>query len=321
MTRAIICGISGQDGAYMAQFLLQKGYDVVGTSRDIKSTSFYRLEKLGIKNDVQLIDLDILDSQSIASVLQKKEPHEIYNLAGQSSVSLSLERPLETMNSIANGTLQLLEAIRRSGKSIKFFSPGSSECFGDTKGQPADENTPFQPKSPYAVAKAAAFWHVSNYREAHQLFACSSIMFNHESPLRPDRFVTKKIISAACRIAAGSTERLKLGNLNISRDFGWAPEFIEAMWLMLQQPQPQDFVLATGESRRLEEFVSVAFAQLGKDWRNHVDIDPGLMRSSDVPMARGNPEKARQILHWTAQKKMEDIIRLMIEYENQALVR
>jgi GDP-mannose 4,6-dehydratase len=201
------------------------------------------------------------------------QPDEVYNLAGQSSVGLSFEQPVETLESIATGTLNLLEAIRFIGAPIRLYNAGSSECFGETGEAGADENTPFRPRSPYAVAKAAAFWEVANYREAYGLFACSGILFNHESPLRPERFVTQKIVTAACRIAEGSTEKLTLGNMAIRRDWGWAPEYVEAMSLMLQQEQPEDYVIATGESCSLEEFVAIAFAAVGLDWRDWVVSD------------------------------------------------
>jgi GDPmannose 4,6-dehydratase len=238
MKTALICGISGQDGAYLAQLLLSKGYNVCGTSRDAQVSSFSNLVKLGIRDRVKLESVALNDFRSVLQVLTKIQPDEVYNLAGQTSVSLSFEQPVETLESIATGTLNLLESMRFFNKPIKFYNAGSSECFGDTNGEAATESTPFRPRSPYAVAKAAAFWEVANYREAYNLFACSGILFNHESPLRPERFVTQKIVSTACRIAAGSSEKLLLGNIEIERDWGWAPEYVEAMYLMLQQDEP-----------------------------------------------------------------------------------
>jgi GDPmannose 4,6-dehydratase len=233
-------------------------------------------------------------------------------------VGLSFQQPVETLESISVGTLNLLEAIRFTGKPIKFYNACSSECFGDIA-DGADEQTPFRPRSPYAVAKAAAFWEVANYREAYSLFACSGILFNHESPLRPARFVTKKIVNAACRIAAGSREQLQLGNIAIRRDWGWAPEYVEAMWLMVQQEAPDDFVIATGESHSLEEFVAAAFAQVHLDWREHVVIDPDLFRPTEIAVSRGNPRKSREILGWQAKNKMQQVVTLMVEDELRQL--
>ncbi|MHC5823365.1 MAG: GDP-mannose 4,6-dehydratase, partial [Nostoc sp.] len=226
---------------------------------------------------------------------------------------LSFEQPVETLESITTGTLNLLEAIRFLGVPIKLYNAGSSECFGDTGQTAADETTPFRPRSPYAVAKAAAFWEVANYREAYGLFACSGILFNHESPLRPERFVTQKIVAAACRIAQGSTEQLYLGNMQIQRDWGWAPEYVEAMYLMLQQSQPDDYVIATGESGSLEEFVAAAFASVNLDWRHHVVIDNSLLRPTDLAVGRGNPVKAKDKLGWQAKYKMKQVVQMMVE--------
>jgi GDPmannose 4,6-dehydratase len=312
MKRALICGVSGQDGAYLAQLLLSKGYEVCGTSRDAQISSFQNLVRLGIREQVQLESMSLTDFRSVLQVLVKIQPDEIYNLAGQSSVGLSFEQPVETLESIATGTLNLLEAIRFIGAKTKLYSAGSSECFGDTGEQPADENTPFRPRSPYAVAKATAFWEVANYREAYGLFACSGILFNHESPLRPARFVTQKIVSAARRIAQGATEPLYLGNLAVKRDWGWAPEYVEAMYLMLQQEQPDDFVIATGGSYTLEAFVATVFETVGLDWRVHVAIDKNLFRPTDLAVGLGNPTKANVKLGWQAQYQMPDVVRMML---------
>ena len=222
------------------------------------------------------------DFRSVLQVLSRVQPDEIYNLAGQSSVGLSFDQPVETLESISVGTLNLLEAIRITGISVKLYSAGSSECFGNTGGQPADETTPFRPRSPYAVAKSTAYWEVASYREAYSLFACTGILFNHESPLRPERFVTKKIISAACRIATGSSEKLYLGNMDIARDWGSAEEYVDAMWRMLQQPTPEDFVISTGETNTLQEFVATVFEALDLDWRHHVISDASLLRPSEI---------------------------------------
>jgi GDPmannose 4,6-dehydratase len=230
-------------------------------------------------------------------------------------VGLSFQQPVETLESISVGTLNLLEAIRFIARPIRFYNAGSSECFGDTGGAAADESTPFRPRSPYAVAKAAAFWEVANYREAYGLLACSGILFNHESPLRPERFVTKKIVTAACRIANGSGEKLRLGNVSISRDWGWAPEYVEAMWRMLQQELPEDYVIATGESNRLEDFVAEAFTCAGLDWRDHVETDPELYRPTEIALGLGNPARANERLGWQARYAMRDVVRMMVRDE------
>jgi GDPmannose 4,6-dehydratase len=312
MKQALICGISGQDGAYLAQLLLDKGYAVCGTSRDGQMSSFQNLLRLGIRDRVQIESMALTDFRSVLQVLTKIQPDEIYNLAGQSSVGLSFDQPVETLESIATGTLNLLEAIRFIGAPIKFYNAGSGECFGDTGDRPADEMSAFRPRSPYAVAKAAAFWEVANYREAYNLFACSGILFNHESPLRPERFVTQKIIAAARRIAAGDLTPLKLGNLAVKRDWGWAPEYVEAMYLMLQQEQPEDFVIATGVSYTLEAFVNAAFTAVGLDWKDHVEIDRSLFRPTDLAGGLGHPTKARMKLGWQARYHMPELVKMMI---------
>jgi GDPmannose 4,6-dehydratase len=313
MKKALICGISGQDGAYLAKFLLEKGYLVCGTSRDAQVSSFRNLLRLGIREQVKFESLVPTDFRSVLQVINKIKPDEIYNLAGQTSVGLSFEQPVETLESIATGTLNFLEAIRFTGAPIKFYNAGSSECFGDIGDRPADENTPFRPRSPYAVAKSAAFWQVTNYREAYNIFACSGILFNHESPLRPQRFVTQKIIAAACRIAKGSQEKLYLGNISVKRDWGWAPEYVTAMYLMLQQEQPDDYVIATGASYSLEEFVAEAFYQVGLGWQDHVVTDASLLRPTDLAVSKGNPTKAKEQLGWQARYQMPDVVRMMVE--------
>jgi GDPmannose 4,6-dehydratase len=213
------------------------------------------------------------------------------------------------------GSLNLLEAIRFLDLPVRLYNAGSGECFGNTKGRPADESTPFRPRSPYAVAKAAAFWEVANYREAYGLHACSGILFNHESPLRPERYVTRKVVAAVCRIARGSAEKLHLGNISIERDWGWAPEYVEAMWKMLQRDEPEDFVIATGETSSLKEFVAVAFAEVGLDWHDHVVIDQELFRPTDIVSVKASPEKARLKLGWQAQTRMRDVVTKMLEAE------
>ncbi|QJW88300.1 GDP-mannose 4,6-dehydratase [Spirosoma taeanense] len=313
MKKALICGVSGQDGAYLAKLLLEKGYQVFGGSRDAQMSGFRNLEKLGIRKDIQLISVNINDFRSVLQTLIKTKPYEVYNLAGQSSVGLSFEQPVETLESISVGTLNLLEAIRFSDLPIKLYNAGSSECFGDTGHAAADELTPFRPRSPYGVAKAAAFWQVANYREAYQLFVSTGILFNHESPLRPERFVTRKIVAAACRIAQGSDEKLTLGNIDIARDWGWAPDYVEAMWLMLQQSQPDDYVIATGHTCKLKDFIRVVFDCVGLNWEDHVRTDPAFFRPTDIAEGHANPTKAREQLGWQAAHRMEDVARLMVD--------
>jgi GDPmannose 4,6-dehydratase len=309
--KALICGVSGQDGTYLARLLLEKGYQVHGTARDAQITAFPNLVQFGIRDKVTCHSMALNDFRSVLQVLAKVQPDEIYNLAGQSSVGLSFDQPVETLESVSVGTLNLLEAIRFLAQPIKLYNAGSSECFGNTDGTPANELTSFRPRSPYAVAKATAFWEVANYREAYSLFACTGILFNHESPLRPERFVTQKIIAAARRIAAGSPETLHLGNIAISRDWGYAPEYVEAMWLMLQQQVPDDYVIATGETNPLESFIAETFAAFGLDWREHVVSDPSLLRPSEIMVSCGNPEKAAQQLGWVPKLRMRDVIRMM----------
>jgi GDPmannose 4,6-dehydratase len=313
--KALICGISGQDGAYLADLLLHKGYDVFGTSRDAQISSFTNLEKLGIRERVVLESMAPNDFRSVLQTIAKVGPDELYNLSGQSSVGLSFQQPVETMESISLGTLNIMEAIRFINAPIKFYNAGSGECYGETGDTPAAETTPFQPRSPYAVAKAAAFWEVANYRESYGLFACSGILFNHESPLRPERFVTQKIVSTVCRIAAGSREKLRLGNISIMRDWGWAPEYVQSIWLMLQQDTPDDYIIATGKSYFLKDFIDQAFISVGLDPQEHMIIDTSLYRPSDIRVGRANPEKALKKLSWKAEHAMPDIVKMMIAHE------
>jgi len=310
--KALIIGVSGQDGAYMADFLLRKGYEVHGTSRDHEVGTFRNLQILGIKDQVKITSMVTSDFRSVLTSLQKSDADEIYNLAGQTSVGMSFEYPVETFESITIGTMNLLECIRLLKRPIRFYNAGSSEVFGNTP-TPADEKTPFHPRSPYATSKAAAHYAVANYREAYGLFAATGILFNHESPLRHERFVTQKVIKAIVRIANGSKESLKLGNLDIHRDWGWAPEYVEAMWRILQHDGPEDFVIATGEMHSLKEFVEKAFEAVGLHAWDHVDSDPGLLRPSDILRSVGNPEKAQKILRWKAEMKFNNIIDSLLE--------
>jgi GDPmannose 4,6-dehydratase len=310
---ALICGVSGQDGAYLAQLLLDKGYVVFGTSRDSQGSSFSNLSTLGIKDRVQCLSMAPEDFRSVLVALRTSNPDEVYFLAGQSSVGLSFEQPAETMQSITLGTLNLLEGCRMVDKHPRLYHAGSGECFGDTNGTPANESTPFYPMSPYAVAKSSAYWLVNNYRDAYGIFACTGILFNHESPLRPERFVTQKIVRAVKRIANGSPERLNLGRLDISRDWGWAPEYVEAMWLILQQDVPEDYVIATGTTISLEEFVSTAFEQADLDWKDYVTQDPTLFRPTDLLVGRADSSKALERMGWKATTQGIEVVKKMYQ--------
>lgn len=311
---ALICGISGQDGAWLAQLLLSKGYIVVGTARDAQMSTFKNLKFLDIFDRIKTVSMSLVDFRSVIHVLSNIMPDEIYNLAGQSSVGLSFEQPAETLESHAIGTLNLLESIRFLKKPMRFYNACSGECFGNMEiGFAATELTAFRPKSPYAVAKSAAFWEVANYRDSYDIYACSGILFNHESNLRPERFVTQKIISAACRIADGSDETLTLGNIAIRRDWGWAPEYVDAMWRMLQQNEAEDFVIATGESHSLEEFVAATFSYVGLDWSQYVVTDKSFFRPSEVMTSCGLPAKALEKLNWEPLLGMEDVVQNMVD--------
>ncbi len=315
---ALIFGVSGQDGAYLAELLLGKGYKVYGTSRDAEMSSFRNLEALGIRDKIGTLSASPMDFRSILQAIMRVQPDEIYNLSGQSSVGLSFGQPGETLDSIAAATMNFMEVLRIIDRPIRFYNAGSSECFGDLGDHAANEQTAFHPRSPYAVAKAAAHWQISVYRDTYNLHACSGILFNHESPLRPERFVTRKIVAGAARIAAGSDERLTLGDLSIRRDWGWAPEYVVAMWKMLQVDEPTDFVIATGESNTLEDFVAEAFACFDLDWRDHVDTDTSLYRASEIRSNLGNAGLAQRLLDWSAEKRMKDVVRAMAEAEKNA---
>lgn len=315
MKRALICGVTGQDGAYLAQFLLRKGYEVWGTSRDAQMATRDKLKALGIDEKVTMLSMVATDFHSVLLTLERSAPDEIYALAGQSSVGLSFDQPAETIESITLGTLNILEAIRMLGMRARLYHASSSECFGDLEGVPATESTPFRPRSPYAVAKASAHWLVVNYREAYGLFACNGVLFNHESPLRPARFVTRKITAGVRAIHAGRQKELVLGRLDISRDWGWAPEFVEAMWLMLQQPAASDYIVATGATFSLQEFVAHAFQEVGMDWRSHVRLDPTAGRPTDLAWSGGDASKARTMLGWQAECQMPELVVRMLAAE------
>jgi len=314
---ALIVGATGQVGAYLARLLLDKGYAVHGTSRDAALARLEGLTALDIAGQVRLHSLSPHDFQSVTQVIEATAPDEIYNLAGQSSVALSFSQPVETLTGITLGTLNILEVLRRLQHKARLFNAGSSECFGETTAEGANELTAFRPRSPYGVAKAAAISLVSNYREAYDLFACSGLLFNHESPLRQTRFVTRKITAAAARIAAGSKERLALGNLAVQRDWGWAPDYADAMWRMLQRDRPEDFVIASGVAHSLEQFAAAAFSEVELDWRDHVDFDARLRRPSDISHSLGDPTKAAGVLEWRPRVPFRDIVARMVRAERE----
>lgn len=309
---AIIFGVTGQDGALLARLLLEKGYEVWGGSRDARKADRQNLEKLGIAQQVRLITAQPADKDNIVAVIAQCRPREIYHLGAQSSVGRSFEIPGETVNGIVLGTLNVLEAVRMTAPQTRLFIAGSGECFGDTGEQPANEETPFRPASPYAVAKASAYWLTRTYRESYGLFACTGVLFNHESTLRPEHFVTQKIVRGAQRIRDSGGGQLTLGRLDIWRDWGWAPEYVEAMWRMLQLPVAEDFIIATGESFTLRDFVAAAFAAAGLEWQAHVLESAALHRPSDILRSRANPDKARRLLGWEAKYGMRDVVRMML---------
>jgi GDPmannose 4,6-dehydratase len=320
LKKALIIGISGQDGSYLAQLLLNEGYIVHGTSRDADLSNFYGLKKLGIIEKVKLHSMSLIDFRSVMQTILQIEPDEIYNLAGQTSVGLSFLQPVETLESISIGTLNILEVLRFHKLQIKFYNACSSECFGDTMNKAANEETPFKPRSPYAVAKSAAFWQVANYREAYNLFSCSGILFNHESPLRPARFVTKKIIDTACSISKGKQDNLVLGNISVFRDWGWAPEYVQAMYLILKADKPDDFVISSGKSTSLEKFIDLTFQYFNLNYKDYLIIKEELIRPTDLSFSLGDSSKAEKILKWKATVSVEEIIRRMIS-ENLSKVQ
>jgi GDPmannose 4,6-dehydratase len=311
LKKALICGISGQDGAYLAKFLLTKGYEVIGGSRDATTNNFVNLKRLNVIDDLKLVSINLTDFRSTLQTINKIKPDEIYNLSGQSSVGLSFDQPIETFESICIGTLNLLEAIRFCDTNIKFYNAGSSECFGNSPNDLCDENTLFKPKSPYGIAKASAHWQVVNYREAYNLFAVNGVLFNHESPLRPKRFVTQKVIKAVTEIAAGKLSKLEVGNIDIIRDWGWAPDYVEAMWLMLQQETPDDFVISTGIGHSLREFIQLAFKCVNLEMDNYLIINQLFFRPTDLQYVVGNPQKAKNLLGWSSNHDLKWIVNEM----------
>jgi len=312
--RALITGITGQDGAYLSEFLLKKGYKVFGGYRRISSPNFWRLEYLGIKDKVKLVPFDLLDESSIVSALKKCKPDEIYNLASQSFVAFSFYEPLITAQITGLGAAKFLDAVRLFSPKSKFYQASTSEMFGGAQKKSQNEKTPFYPKSPYGVAKLFAHWSVINYRESYNMFACAGILFNHESELRGLEFVTRKITSTVAQIKLGLVKELRLGNLDAKRDWGYAPDYVEVMWKMLQQNKPEEFVIATGESRTVCEFVKKSFACVNLDYRDYVKVDKKFFRPADVDILKGDSSKAQKKLGWNPRKtSFDDLIKKMIK--------
>jgi len=310
--RALIIGVSGQDGSYLSKFLINKGYEVFGTSRDVSALSFGGHQHLGVESRVTKIKMLPSDFEAVHAIITSIQPREIYNLSGQSSVSLSFNQPFEAAQSMLLATINILESIRLNGKDIRFYNAGSGEIFGETSGQPSNEETLFCPVSPYGLAKAQATEQVAMYRNIYGLHACTGLMFNHESPLRPESYVTQKIIKAACRIAQGSSEKLTMGNIKISRDWGYAPDYVEAMWAMLQLTSPEDFVIATGRTVSLEYFISQAFLYFDMNWADHVVSDERFFRAAEIMVCAADPGKASKLLSWKASCQVENLIKHMI---------
>lgn len=309
--RALVTGITGQDGSYLAEFLLEKGYEVYGLIRRSSTVNFERIRHF--QDDVHLLSGDLLDQNSLMFAIQEARPQEVYNLGAQSFVPASWEQPLLTGEITALGVARLLEAIRSTDPSIRFYQASTSELFGKVQESPQSETTPFYPRSPYGVSKVYAHWITINYRESYDLYACNGILFNHESPRRGLEFVTRKITNGVARIKAGKAENLALGNLDARRDWGYAGDFVRAMWLMLQQDEPQDFVIATGVDRTIREFCEVAFACVDLDWEQYVTIDERFLRPAEVEILRGDPSKAKRILGWEPEVSFDEMVRLMVE--------
>jgi GDPmannose 4,6-dehydratase len=330
MKKALITGVTGQDGSYLVELLLEKGYQVWGIIR--RSSSFHtgRIDHL-YKDPhehpkLRLVYGDLTDGSNLSTIMNEVQPDEVYNLGAQSHVRVSFDMPIYTVNTDAIGTLRLLEAIRSSGKPVKFYQASSSEMYGKTVEIPQTEKTPFHPRSPYGCAKLYSFWQTINYREAYGFFACNGILFNHESPRRGETFVTRKITRAATRIKLGLQDKLYLGNLDAKRDWGFAGDYVEAMWLMLQQDKPDDYVIATGECHSVEDFVDEAFEYLDLDWQKYVEIDPRYFRPSEVDHLQGDASKAKQILNWKPKVSFNELVRMMVDAdmrsaENSKLIK
>ncbi|MFN3449694.1 MAG: GDP-mannose 4,6-dehydratase [Roseococcus sp.] len=315
MPRALITGITGQDGAYLSAFLLEKGYEVFGLLRRSASSEVVgaRLHWLGVQDRVRLLDGNLMDLSSLLRVMEEVQPDEVYNLAAQSFVKASWQQPLLTGQVTALGANNLLEAVRLIRPQARFYQASSSEMFGKVEAGTQNERTPFHPRSPYAVSKLYAHWITVNYRESFGLHASSGILFNHESPLRGIEFVTRKITDGAARIKLGLAETLPMGNLEARRDWGHARDYVRAMWLMLQQPEPGDYVVATGRSASVREFCELAFAHVGLDWRRHVVLDPAFLRPAEVDVLQGDATRAREVLGWRPETSLEELVAEMVE--------
>ncbi len=318
MKKALITGITGQDGSYLAELLIGKGYEVHGIIRRASTFNTGRIDHLYRDPHVNGINLllhygDIADSTNLIKLLYRIQPEEIYHLAAQSHVRVSFDIPEYTGDVTGLGTIRILEAIRETGLQTKFYQASSSEMFGQVKEIPQKETTPFYPRSPYAAAKVYAYWVTVNYRESYNIFACNGILFNHESPRRGETFVTRKITRGIAMIKAGLQDKLYLGNLDAKRDWGYAEEYVNAMWLMMQQDQPDDFVIATGETHSVREFLEEAFSYAGMDWKDYVEIDPKYCRPAEVNLLVGDASKAKQKLGWEPKIKFKDLVRLMVD--------
>lgn len=324
MKRALITGITGQDGSYLAEFLLKNGYEIHGLIRRASTFNTERIDHLYVDPHFPAARIflhygDLSDSGQLTNLIYNVQPDEIYHLGAQSHVRVSFDMPEYTGDITGIGTIRVLEAIRRSGIATKFYQASSSEIFGDSP-PPQSEHTPFRPRSPYAAAKAYAFWMTTNYREAYKSFACNGILFNHESPRRGETFVTRKITRALARIKLGLDNKLYLGNLNAKRDWGFAGDYVEAMWLMLQQDEPDDYVIATGESHSVKEFLEEAFTYQGLSWEEFVEIDSRYFRPTEVGDLQGDASKARKKLGWEPKVKFKELAKLMVDADLQALV-
>jgi GDPmannose 4,6-dehydratase len=313
--RALITGITGQDGAYLAEFLLSRGYEVHGMVRRSSTETFERIAHLGER--IQLHQGDLLDQFCQARLLEAIRPHELYNLAAMSFVPTSFQQPLLTSEYTALGVTRLLEAVRQVDPTIRFYQASSSEMFGKVQESPQTEKTPFWPRSPYGVAKAYGHWITVNYRESYGIFACSGILFNHESPLRGKEFVTRKVTYGVARIKHGLERKLKLGNMDALRDWGFAGDYVRAMWMMLQQPTPDDYVVATGEEHSVRELVELAFTHAGLNWQEHVMVDESLLRPAEVTTLCGDAAKARRVLGWKPEVSFADLVRMMVDADLQ----
>ena len=317
--RALITGITGQDGSYLAEFLLGKGYEVYGMVRRSSTENFERIAHL--RQSIQLHQADLLDQLSIVALIRDIRPQEVYNLAAQSFVPASWLQPLLTGEFTALGVTRMLEAVRLVDPTIRFYQASSSEMFGAVRQEPQNEATPFWPRSPYGVAKVYGHWITVNCRESYGIFACSGILFNHESPRRGMEFVTRKVTDAVARIKSGLQKKLCLGNLDAKRDWGFAGDYVQAMWMMLQQDQPDDYVVATGQQHSVRELVDLAFQHVGLDWRQHVEIDPHLLRPAEVNTLCGDASKARRLLGWKPQVTFAGLVEMMVDADLERVAR